>query len=403
MPLEPASAPEIHDNPLAWTNRRILWLLAMGTLIVSGLWHLPQEANYLSTHAGKLFFMLVMAMAFTYLLRPPVNWIHRRVFNQRKGSRTWATLVVFIGGCLICWLFISIGLRPVTRDVQALWNWFVAQGPDGREQLISRWQDMLQQAIAPYRDYLPDGADLDLRQLIKDTIAQIGPALRNGLKGAQKDIGFIVELLLLPVLVFYFLSDGRAIRNETRLLVPAEYRERVGRVVNHLDRILDGYIRGQVIMCVIAWFAVTIGLALLGVQHAFTLGLIAGVTRAVPVIGPLLGGIPLVLVCLITTKSIPVTMTLLTGFIIMHFVESKLLLPKIVGHEVDLHPVSVIIVLLLGLEFFGFLGVFLSVPVAATLKALLAEWHEARLDLKGSQLQDGREPDKPLQEQIAAS
>jgi predicted PurR-regulated permease PerM len=62
----------------------------------------------------------------------------------------------------------------------------------------------------------------------------------------------------------------------------------------------------------------------------------------------------------------------------MHFLESKVLLPKIIGHEVDLHPVSVIVALLLGMEFFGFLGVFLAVPAAAIAKTLLSEWHDAR-------------------------
>jgi len=142
--------------------------------------------------------------------------------------------------------------------------------------------------------------------------------------------------------------------------------------------VLDGYIRGQVIMCLIAWVFVTLMLLALGVPYAFSLGLIAGLTRAVPVIGPLLGGIPLVAVALVTTQSVRLTLILLLGFTIMHFVESKVLLPKIVGHEVDLHPVSVILALLVGMEFFGFLGVFLAVPIAAVLKIVLTEYHASR-------------------------
>jgi predicted PurR-regulated permease PerM len=133
-------------------------------------------------------------------------------------------------------------------------------------------------------------------------------------------------------------------------------------------------------MCIIAWVIVTVMLLVLHVPHAATLGLIAGITRAVPVIGPLLGAIPLALVCLLTTGSIPVTGALLIGFVLMHFVESKVLLPKIIGHEVDLHPVSLIVVLLIGLEFFGFLGVFLAVPFAAVGKILLIEWQLAALN-----------------------
>ncbi len=163
--------------------------------------------------------------------------------------------------------------------------------------------------------------------------------------------------------------------------MPAEWRPHARRMADHLDRILDGYIRGQMLMCVIAWIVVTGGLLLLGVPYAFTLGLIAGLTRAVPVIGPLLGGVPIVLVCLLTTGSFETTGLVLLGFAIMHFVESKVLLPKIIGHEVDLHPVSVIVALLLGMEFFGFLGVFLAVPIAALAKVLLAEWHDSRLEM----------------------
>jgi predicted PurR-regulated permease PerM len=178
--------------------------------------------------------------------------------------------------------------------------------------------------------------------------------------------------------VFYFLCDGPALRTEARLLVPEEWRPRLSRMTAHLDRVFDGYIRGQMLMCLIAWIIVTLMLLALGVKYAFTLGIIAGLTRAVPVIGPLLGAIPLAVVCFVTTRSVPTTALLLLGFTLMHFLESKVLLPQIIGHEVDLHPVTVILALLIGMEFFGIMGVFLAVPIAAVLKIALAEWHEGR-------------------------
>jgi predicted PurR-regulated permease PerM len=196
------------------------------------------------------------------------------------------------------------------------------------------------------------------------------------LRHQSSHLGFLVELLLVPVLGFYFLADGPAIRREARLLVPASWRPRLARMGEHFDYVLDGYVRGQVWMCVIAWVLVTAVLLVLQVPHALTLGLIAGITRAVPVVGPLLGAIPLLLVCLIS-KSMETTGLLLFAFIMMHFLESKILLPKIVGHHVDLHPVSVIISLLIGMEFFGFIGVFLAVPIAAVIKIVLTEYHDS--------------------------
>jgi predicted PurR-regulated permease PerM len=364
-----------------WSNRRILSLLAIGTLIVSVIWHAPQEAHYIGQRTGELFFALVLAMSLTYLLRPGMRALHRlRLFGAgSRSGRMWATIVIFLIAGGLVYLFAAVSLRQMTKELRVLRDDFVALDATERKSLMNRWQTRLNTAIAPYRSFLPPGAEVNIEEAIPDAIASFTPRARAWAGGLFSHLGFIVELLLVPVLAFYFLSDGAAIRGEAELLLPAAWRPRAARMTEHLDRILDGYIRGQVFMCLIAWGVVTVGLWLLGVPHAATMGLVAGLTRAVPVVGPLLGGIPIALMCMVATGSLEKTGAVLLGFTVMHFVESKVLLPKIIGHQVDLHPVSVIVALLLGLEFFGFLGVFLAVPVAALFKIVLTEWHAARL------------------------
>lgn len=326
---------------------------------------------------GELAVMLVLAMSFTYVLRPVVNALMRqKIFANARNGRTWATTLVFVIFGLLIYLICSFTFRSVARDVVSVWNSVVPSDLAGKRHLFEKWRGILSDLIAPYRDALPPNARHQVESSLAHFASAAPLAISTWARASFSHAGFIVELLLLPVLVFYFLADGRAIRREAALLIPTQLRPAAARFVAELDRVLDGYIRGQLIMCLIAWVFVTIGLWLVGVPHAFTLGLIAGLTRAVPIIGPLLGGIPLVLICLLTTRSVPITMTVLIGFIAMHFLESKVLLPKIIGHEVDLHPVSVIVTLLLGLQFFGFMGVFLSVPIAAVAKILLQEWHE---------------------------
>ncbi|HEX8235184.1 MAG TPA: AI-2E family transporter [Abditibacteriaceae bacterium] len=371
------------NHPLGgegWSNRRIFFVLALGTLIVSIIWHAPQEATYISERTGEIFFTLVLAMSLTYLMRPGVRALNKMSLfgSGSRTGRTWATAVVFVATGLLLYLFVAIGLRPFVRDAGALKDYFVAMDETQRKELINQWQTKLDTAIKPYMDVIAPGRNIRIDRDVPRAITNFAPRAQKWLANAFTHIGFIVELLLVPVLVFYFLSDGPAIRQEARLLCPPVWRARGARMLADLDRVLDGYIRGQVIMCVIAWIAVTLGLWALRIPHAFTMGLIAGLTRAVPVIGPLLGAIPIVLLCLFTT-NVQTTVIVLFGFIAMHFLESKVLLPKIVGHEVDLHPVSVIVALLLGMEFFGFLGVFLAVPVAAVLKISLAEWHNSRV------------------------
>lgn len=372
-------APTENAPPPEWSNKRIFWVLAVGTAIVSVIWHFPQEAAYVSKRTGEFFFTLVLAVALTYVLRPAVNRLERTsLFTNKRGSRTWAATVVFLLALAVFAVFITLSLQPVIADGKALRDYFLAMDLSQRRELIDFWQAKLDAILGPYLKFFAPDTSLQIDRDVPRAIVNLVPSLKRWAGDLFLHIGFIVELLLVPVLVFYFLADGRGIREEARLLLPDQFRPRAGKMLHHLDRVLDGYIRGQMWMCVIAWIVVSLGLWALRVPHAFTLGLLAGLTRAVPVIGPLLGGVPIVLVCLLTTRSVPLTLSVLTGFIIMHFVESKVLLPKIIGHEVDLHPVSVIVVLILGLEFFGFLGVFLAVPIAAVVKVLLVEWHEAQ-------------------------
>jgi predicted PurR-regulated permease PerM len=349
-------------------------LVAVATLIVSTIWRLPEELSWIGERTGELLLALTLAMAMTYILRPAVRGLTRiAAIGDTPKGRSKATLIVFAGVVLALYLVFLIGFKPVQRDVRQFWP----RTPEERTALIDGWRGSLQTSLEPYRIFLP-AALLDDPEYLPRRASDMAAQAGNWLTKQTAHLGFIVELLLIPVLAFYFLSDGPAIRRETKIIFPLAWRPRLARMAEHFDFVLDGYVRGQAWMCIIAWVLVTLTLWIMKVPHALTLGMIAGVTRAVPVVGPLLGAVPLLAVSLFYTHSMQTTVILGVGFTLMHFLESKVLLPKIVGHHVDLHPVSVIVSLLIGMEFFGFIGVFLAVPLAAVLKILLVEYHFAQ-------------------------
>ena len=359
-------------SPRHWSDRRILILVALATLIVTVIWHLPAEAEFLRERTGELFLALVLAMATVYVLRPVVR-LFERVFGATPRGKTWSTLATFVLSGVVLYIMFLVGFKPVQRDVTDLIHGFWPKDPAARLALIEQWQTSINTALEPYRGFLPNNFRADAASL-QELMRPLTKGLGTWLSAQKAHLGFIVELLLIPVLAFYFLAEGHEIRREARLFVPRAWRTPLVRMATHFDFVLDGYVRGQLWMCIIAWVLVTITLLILRVPHAVTLGLIAGITRAIPVIGPLLGAIPLLIVCLIYTQNVQTTIILLGAFMLMHLLESKILLPKIVGHHVDLHPVSVIIALLIGLEFFGFIGVFLAVPIAAVIKIMLVEY-----------------------------
>ncbi|HEY0074777.1 MAG TPA: AI-2E family transporter [Abditibacteriaceae bacterium] len=380
----PLPTPPEPQNSSVWTNRRIIWLAATVVLVAALIWRAPEEARYIGEHAGEILITIVMAMSITYLLRPLVNALQKfpvfggKTPETRHRGRGLAVIFVFLCIGLAFYLLILVGLNPITRDAAEMWRRFVPDDPTERSRFFVELSSKVQAAINTHLSWAGPEVSRQVQISVTDSVNDGVQWAKDGIRHVFQGAGFLVELLLIPVLVFYFLCDGPAIRQEAKLLVPLEWRPRAARMAAHLDRVFDGYIRGQALMCVIAWILVTLMLLALGVRYPFTLGIIAGLTRAVPVIGPLLGAIPLALVCFLTTGSVSTTTLLLVGFTLMHFLESKVLLPRVVGHEVDLHPVTVIIALLIGMEFFGFIGVFLAVPLAAILKIVLAEWHAGR-------------------------
>ena len=366
-----------------WSDRRILIMIALATLIVTVIWHLPAEVEFIGARMGELFLALTLAMATVYILRPVVRLFERWFGSNHKG-KMWATLATFALVCLALYLMFLVGFKPVQRDVSDLIHNFWPQEPAARLALIQKWQASVNATLEPYRSFLPADFSAD-PVYVQEQLKPITKGVGKWLAGQKTHLGFIVELLLIPVLAYYFLSEGPQIRREARLFVPPGWRAPLSRMAHHFDFVLDGYVRGQLWMCIIAWVLVTLVLVAMGVPHAVTLGLIAGLTRAIPVIGPLLGAIPLLIVCLFYTKSLQTTGILLGFFMLMHLLESKILLPKIVGHHVDLHPVSVILALLIGLEFFGFIGVFLAVPIAAVIKIMLVEYQFERAQKSAAQ------------------
>lgn len=205
--------------------------------------------------------------------------------------------------------------------------------------------------------------------------AAVTGAFTGAFKNIGKGINSVVELILLPVLAFYFLVDGKALRNEfIRFFAQRRQQRVILGILRESGEIMRSYLLAQLILAVIAGVVVGTLLGVFHIKYALILSLIAGVTRVIPVIGPLLGFIPLAtLVSVQTAQSgnYGVLAIILIAFTIMHLVESKVITPMILGHRLHLHPVVVIVVLLLGGEFFGLLGMFLAAPVTALVRTVL--------------------------------
>jgi predicted PurR-regulated permease PerM len=311
---------------------------------------------------------VLLAVVAAYVLRPAVDRFC--AFGLRIGERHYrltrglATLLTFVLLALLIWgfwAFSSVSLEREIANLQRHW-------PD-YQQAIIRFGANLDRY---YRERLPDALRPSVDSWVRGTGDLLTRAATRGLGLTYHGVGLLIELLLVPILAFYFLADGPNIRQQALFFVPRRFLSRTEQVLGQAHDSFARYIKGQVILCVIAFAVVTAGLWAIHVDFYLLLGVAAGLTRAVPIIGPVVGAIPILIVVLIT-KSMALTLWVLAAFSVMHVLESKLLMPAILGQQLDLHPVLIIVALLIGAQMGGLLGVFLAAPVLAAVKSLIAE------------------------------
>lgn len=187
--------------------------------------------------------------------------------------------------------------------------------------------------------------------------------------------GFIsgfTAILTVFVLTLYLLLDENGIKNFFVALLPVKQKTQLVGIANKIGAGLGAWLRGQILLGIVVGVLVYVGLLIIGIPYALTLGLLAGVLEIIPIIGPILSAIPAILIAL----SISPTMALIvTGFyLLVQELENKLLVPKVMQRTVGLHPVTIIIVLLVGARLMGVLGILLAVPVTSVIYIILKDW-----------------------------
>jgi predicted PurR-regulated permease PerM len=195
-------------------------------------------------------------------------------------------------------------------------------------------------------------------------LGQAGNAVTIGLSA----LTVLLQIVLMFIVAFLLALDAAAFRRVLRRLVPNDYRTDFDQIWRKVRKMLYAYVRGQLIIAGLIGILSGIACFALGLPDAVALGMIAGITALIPYLGPFIGAIPAILVGLATS---PVKAVLVA---IVYFLISNVILnfvyPKVMGDAVRLSPILVIVALIAGFSWAGILGMFVAVPIAATLRIL---------------------------------
>ena len=189
-------------------------------------------------------------------------------------------------------------------------------------------------------------------------------------------VAVLTSIVAVMFMVAYMLIDAERLRSVFLLFFPAESRSARQATIRRVSRRMSSWLGGQITLAAIVGLATGVGAMLLGIPYAIPLALIAAIGEVVPVIGPILGAIPLCLIALLQSRG--QFWAALALAILVQQVENYFLVPRIMGHKVSISPLAVFIAFLMGATLFGIIGAILAVPTAAIIQVIFEEAFLAR-------------------------
>ncbi|WP_334178352.1 AI-2E family transporter [Pseudoxanthomonas sp.] len=190
-------------------------------------------------------------------------------------------------------------------------------------------------------------------------------------------MAWVANLVLLPILTFYFLRDWDVLVERIAALVPRDHIATVTRLALESNEVLGAFLRGQFLVMLALGAIYAIGLSVVGLKVGLLVGIIAGLISFVPYLGTATGIVLGVIAALVQSGGDWSLVALVMGvFVIGQMLEGYVLTPRIVGDRIGLHPVAVIFAIMAGGQLFGFLGMLLALPIAAIANVLLRFAHE---------------------------
>jgi predicted PurR-regulated permease PerM len=338
---------------LASPQRKRLILVALALLVVFWV--------FWSTRQALVPFMIGGALA--YLMAPIVN-AFQLIFPKRGVLHSVGQIFAII-------LTYSIFLGLLVLAGFYLIPPLISETMEFIEQLPKYWQSIQRESnllLTYYEAEVPERIQAQIEANLGALGSQVASAIRAALMvtiGAVGTIiGFAAGLALLPLWMFYVLKDRSRGEERFYTLWPEAWRDDMRNIVAIVDRVLSAYIRGQLIVSLAVGVATGLTMWAIGVGPPLVLGLLAGFTNLIPILGPIIAFFIIALVALATEPD-RIWLVMLAFIGIQQF-ESTFLVPRIHGHAVRVHPAVVMVLVVIGGSMWGLWGMIVILPLAAT-------------------------------------
>lgn len=327
---------------------------------------------YLLSSMKELLVLLVVGYSIAFAMDPLVSFLQRKKISRALG--TIIVLIAFAG--IIAGLLVTV-VPSLIREALLL----IEHLPD----YILQAKEFIRTIPSQFEGRIPNGIQSKLKMdTVVDSLPMVGKdsvmAVLSGI-GAALLKGYsvtltIVNLALLPLIVFYFSEGLHRFHKELILFLPREHRLEVRTIFSEVKDLLRGFISGQLIVGVILFCYYALSLSLLGVNFWFLIAVISGFGQIIPYLGLIVGITLSTIIIAVSQGTFSAVLLVWLIYGIGQILEGFVITPKIVGEKVGMNPLEIIIALFAGGSLLGLLGIFLAVPVAASLKVIFRHAHQ---------------------------
>lgn len=348
------------EEPYRWLTPQTLdssWKILLSTVLIFLIF---SYVIRFVERIGVIFLIIVGAIFFAYLVYPVVKWLNRRL------PLIVAILVVYAVIAAVVVLGLIYLIPTVTSEVTTL----IHDWPRIQAKIVAWVQSpnnkLLAHAPAAVRNEIAAAPHNVVSWLQSHGAAAIG----NAFMVLVGTVAFIGACVAIPVLGAYLLYDSETIKRFFMGFIPAKRRDSTLTLLGELERVIGGFIRGQLLVGLSVGVLIAVGLTLVGEPYAILIGAIAAALDFIPYIGPVIAALPAVIIGFIS-GGVPLSIKVIAIFILANQAEGHIIAPNIVSRTIQLSPSAVVLAILIGGDLYGVVGMFIAVPVAGIIRVLL--------------------------------
>ena len=323
----------------------------------------------LASFFSILGFPLILGGILFYLMNPLVNWL------QKKGiKRIWSIGITFVALLVLLVWGIAI-LIPVIQE----------QTLGIIDDLPQYWKTINEMFMGLFEyDWfisIQDQVSKINSEIVNSVTSWANNFLSNTVSGLSNVFGVVtnvlVGLITMPILLYYLLKDGEKLPQIILSIIPTKHRKSIRDLLVKINVQISQYVRGQILVAISVGIMFVIGYSIIGLKYGVVLGVLAGFLNVIPYIGSFLAMVPAIIIAIVDSPFILIQVLLV--FAVEQFIEGRVISPQILGSNLNIHPVTIIIVLLTAGKIFGLVGFVLGVPGYAVLKVIFThvfEWYK---------------------------